>query len=91
VCGTRKRKSELLAPRGRNCIPASGARIGKLGAEPVSLFLALSILLLTVLASLGLGIAASYMLINTILIAFGQHSRTQSPTPRLVESAVSGD
>jgi hypothetical protein len=71
--------------------PAGVARIGRLGTEPVSLFLALSILLLTVLASLGLGIAASYILINTILIAFGQRSRTQSPTPRLVESAVSGD
>jgi hypothetical protein len=91
VCGTRKRKSELLAPLGRNCIPAEAARIGRLGIKLVSLFLALSILVLTVLASLGLGIAASYMLINTILIAFGQRSRAQAPTPRLVQSAVSGD
>ena len=62
-----------------------------LGAEHVSLFLALSILLLTVLASLGLGIAASYMLINAILVAFGHHSRPATASARLVESAASGD
>jgi hypothetical protein len=71
--------------------PGDAHLTGTLGAEPVSLFLALSILLLTVVASLGLGIAASYMLINAILVAFGNHSRPAAASPRLVESAASGD
>jgi hypothetical protein len=57
----------------------------------VNLFLALSILFVTVLASLGLGIAASYMLINTILITFGQHSRPATASAQLLESPAGGD
>jgi hypothetical protein len=56
----------------------------------VNLFWTLSILLVTVLASLGLGIAASYMLLNGILVAFGQHSQ-EVRSPQLVESPAAGD
>jgi hypothetical protein len=57
----------------------------------VSLFLTLSILLVTVLASLGLGIAASYLLLNSILVVFGQHSQNLPASPQLIESPAAGD
>jgi len=57
----------------------------------VSLFLTLSILFLTVLVSLGLGIAASYLLLNTILVVFGHHSQSLPAGPQLIESPAAGD
>ena len=57
----------------------------------MSLFLTLSILFLTVLASLGLGIAASYLLLNTILVVFGHHSQSLPASPQLIESPAAGD
>ncbi len=60
-------------------------------AEPVNLLLTLAILFTTVLACLGLGIVASYMLLNGILVVFGQHSRKLPAGPQLIESPASGD
>lgn len=57
----------------------------------MSLFLTLSILFLTVLASLGLGIAASYLLLNTILVVFGHRSQSLPASPQLIESPAAGD